>query len=185
MSTDRELLEAAAKAAVKRERHGMDRTPEHRAWVSMKQRCANPKKREYPHYGGRGITVCAEWAASFTEFYRAVGPRPSQDHSLDRIDVNRGYEPGNVRWATQQQQVENTRVARNFTLNGRTQTLSAWAREMGLARGQINGRLAAGWSMEEAILTPSIAGQKHHMRVTRDYSQRSRDGHGRYSKETT
>lgn len=182
--TDRELLELAAKAAGKRERHGMDRTPEHRAWVSMKQRCTNKKKREYQHYGGRGIGVCPEWFGSFVAFYRDVGARPSPDHSLDRIDVNRGYEPGNVRWATQQQQIENTRVARYATVNGRTLTLSAWAREMGLARGQINGRIAAGWSLEEAITTPSVPGQKRHMRAERDYSQRSRDGHGRYRQET-
>ena len=75
--TDRELLELAAKAAGKRERHGMNNTSEHRAWVSMKQRCTNPKKREWLHYGGRSIKVCEKWAASFIAFLRDVGMKPS------------------------------------------------------------------------------------------------------------
>lgn len=177
---DRELLELAAMAAGKRERHGMNKSPEHRAWVHMKQRCTNTNKREYQHYGGRGIKVCDEWMNSFTAFYNHVGPRPSEKYSLDRIDVNGNYEPGNVRWATNVEQKENTRVVRMVALNGKNQSLSAWAREMGLARGQINGRLKAGWSIEEAILTPSVAGQKRHMKVTRDYSTYQRDSHGRF-----
>ena len=178
--TDHELLEMAAKAAGKRERHGMDRTPEHCAWVSMKQRCTNPKKREYEHYGGRGIKVCDEWMRSFLAFFAYVGPRPSAKHSLDRIDVNGNYEPGNVRWATQQEQADNTRTVKMVTLNGKTQSHSAWAREMGLAVGQITARIKSGWSVEEAILTPSIPGQKRHMSVQRDYSTYQRDSHGRY-----
>ncbi|MCM5682497.1 hypothetical protein M8A51_23455 [Schlegelella sp. S2-27] len=170
--------------AARRERHGMNKSPEHRAWVHMKQRCTNPKKREYPHYGGRGIKVCDEWMHSFLAFFNHIGPRPSDRHSLDRIDVNGNYEPGNVRWATQQEQVENTTVARHITINGRTQTLSAWAREMGLTAGQVCQRERSGWSIEEAILTPSVPGQKRHMRVKRDYSGRSRDWHGRYQPES-
>lgn len=166
-------------------KHGMNKTPEHRSWVHMRQRCGNPKKKEYPHYGGRGIKVCEQWQKSFKAFYADVGPRPSPKHSLDRIDVNGNYEPGNVRWATQQQQVENTRVARHITIDGKTQTLSAWAREVGLSAGRICGRLAAGWTEEEAILKPSVPGQKVHMTVKRDYSQRSRDWHGRYQAEIT
>ena len=77
--TDHELLEIAAKAAGKRERHGMDRTPEHCAWVSMKQRCTNPKKREYEHYGGRGIKVCDEWMVRSWRSSLMLGqdPQPS------------------------------------------------------------------------------------------------------------
>lgn len=179
MKTDRELLEAAAKAG-KRERHGMNKSPEHRAWVHMKQRCLNPRKKEFPHYGGRGITVFPGWVNSFIAFYTYIGPKPSPSHSLDRIDVDKGYEPGNVRWATQQEQVENTRVARMVTLEGKTQTISAWSREKGLAIGQVHGRLKAGWTLEEAILTPSVPGQKRHMTVQRDYSTYERDDHGRY-----
>ena len=179
--TDRELLEAAARAAGKRERHGMNKSPEHRAWVHMKQRCSNPNKREWPHYGGRGISVYPDWEKSFSAFLSYVGPKPSPSHSLDRINVDGNYEPGNVRWATQQQQVENTRVVRLVTMDGKTQSLSAWARDYHLSRGQIQGRIRAGWTLEEAIKTPSIAGQKRHAMVKRDYSTYTRDSHGRYA----
>ena len=169
--TDRELLEAAAKAPRKYEKHGMDRTPEHRAWVSMKQRCNNPKKKEYPHYGGRGIKVCDEWMHSFAAFYRHVGDRPTGKHSIDRIDVNGGYEPGNVRWATQQEQIDNTTVVRMVSLNGRTQSISAWERELGLSKGQVRSREASGWSLEQAILTPSVKAQKIRKYVPQGYSR--------------
>ncbi len=178
--TDREMLEMAAKAAGRRESHGMSKSPEHRAWVSMKQRCANPKKREWPHYGGRGIKVCCAWVHSFTTFLKDVGPRPSEMHSLDRIDVDGDYEPGNVRWATNQEQKENTRVVRMVTVGGRTQSVSAWEREMGLSKGQVKSREKSGWTTEEAILTPSVAGQKRHMTVPRDFSTYKRDSHGRF-----
>lgn len=162
MKTDRELLKLAAKR--KRERHGMNKSPEHRAWVHMRQRCSNPRKREWPHYGGRGIKVCEAWEQSFLAFYEDVGQRPSPKHSLDRINNDRGYEPGNVRWALQQQQVENTSVVRMVTICGRTQSISAWERENGLAKGQVRAREASGWSLEEAITTPSVPGQKKHGR---------------------
>jgi hypothetical protein len=178
--TDIELLELAAKAAGKREKHGMNKSPEHRAWVSMKQRCTNPNKREWPHYGGRGIKVCEAWMHSFIAFIKDVGLRPSGMHSLDRINVDGDYEPGNVRWATDQEQKENTRVVRMVTIGGRMQSISAWEREMGLSKGQVKSREKAGWTIEEAILTPSIAGQKRHMKVARDFSTYKRDSHGRF-----
>ena len=178
---DRELLELAAKVGGNRERHGMNKSPEHRAWVHMKQRCTNPKKREYVYYGGRGIKVCDEWMRSFIAFYEHIGPRPSEKHSIDRIDVNGNYEPGNVRWVTHQEQIENTRAVRMVTLNGKTQSISAWEREMGLSKGQVRSREVNGWSLEEAILTPSVAGQKRHMNLKRDFSKYKRDEHGRFT----
>lgn len=171
MDSERELLDWAAKAAGYWDRHGMDRSPEQRAWIGMRQRCLNPNKREYPHYGGRGITVCKEWLSSFEAFFAHVGPRPSPKHSLDRIDVNGNYEPGNVRWATQKEQIENTRVVRLVTLNGKTQSISAWEREMGLSRGQVRSREKAGWNLEQAILTPSVKAQKVHKHVPQGYSR--------------
>lgn len=164
-----------------RESHGMNKSPEHRAWVDMKQRCTNPKKRDFKHYGGRGIKVCYEWARSFVAFYAHIGPRPTPNHSLDRIDVQRGYEPGNVRWATHQQQVENTRVVRMVTLGSRTQSISAWEREKGLPRGMVRSREMRGWSIEAAICTPSVKGQKLVSRAARDYSKQTRGDNGRYA----
>lgn len=90
--------------------HRLTRTPEHVAWSSMLQRCENPKNPNYPNYGGRGISVCERWRASFEAFLTDVGPRPSPKHSIDRHPNNDGnYEPGNVRWATISEQAWNKR----------------------------------------------------------------------------
>jgi hypothetical protein len=75
----------------------------------MIRRCENPNDQAYPRYGGRGITVCPEWRADFAAFLRDVGRRPNPELSIDRIDNDRGYEPGNVRWATAKQQANNRR----------------------------------------------------------------------------
>lgn len=85
-------------------------TPEYNAWSSMKGRCHNPRDKGYPNYGGRGIEVCESWRNSYQAFLGDVGRRPGPGYSIDRIDVNGNYEPGNVRWATARQQVRNRRV---------------------------------------------------------------------------
>lgn len=90
-------------------RSGRGSTPEYSAWANMKSRCQNPNHRSYGDYGGRGITVCERWQ-SFESFIADMGRRPNDFHSLDRIDNNGNYEPGNVRWATSQQQNANQRA---------------------------------------------------------------------------
>lgn len=87
-------------------------TPEYEAWRAMKRRCAENNRRAKPYYFDRGITVCERWAKSFPAFLEDVGRRPSGEFSLDRIDNDRGYEPGNVRWATWTQQMNNRRNCR-------------------------------------------------------------------------
>lgn len=85
---------------------------EYQAWISLKNRCNNPRAHRYADYGGRGIRVHQDWLRSFPAFLAAVGPRPTPTHSLDRIGNDRGYEPGNCRWATPKEQANNTRRRR-------------------------------------------------------------------------
>lgn len=119
----------------------------------MKARCLNPKNRVYPNYGGRGIRVCERWLNSFENFLADVGtpPNDGQKYSIDRINTNGNYEPGNVRWATQETQANNTRANVFLTAFGKTQTINQWSRETGIHRRLISARVAAGWPHERAV----------------------------------
>lgn len=86
--------------------HWMHGTPTYMSWTCMKQRCLNPKAHAFERYGGRGITVCERWRTSFEEFYKDMGKRPPGT-TLDRINSDGNYEPGNCRWATWKQQGSN------------------------------------------------------------------------------
>lgn len=91
----------------KRELHGLRNTREYKIWSDMRQRCQNPNRNDYARYGGRGIVVCDRWNNSFMAFYEDMGIRPSNKHSIDRIDCDGDYEPSNCRWATTTQQSRN------------------------------------------------------------------------------
>lgn len=82
---------------------------EFNVWRSARHRCSNPNAQSWKNYGGRGIRMCERWANDFAAFLADVGPRPSPRHSIDRVDVNGNYEPGNVRWATRAEQTQNRR----------------------------------------------------------------------------
>lgn len=131
-------------------KHGGVATPEYRSWSMMKVRCMNPKSRARQNYGGRGITVCERWF-DFANFYADMGPRPSPEHSLDRIDNSKGYELGNCRWATDSEQGRNKRNNSMLTLNGETLCITEWAARTGLKRRTIQARLIYGWSVERAL----------------------------------
>jgi hypothetical protein len=92
--------------------HGGTGTPEHKAWSAMIERCHTTSHPMFSSYGARGIYVCQEWRASFQNFLRYIGSRPTRLHSLDRIDNDDGYRPGNVRWATKKEQANNRRMPR-------------------------------------------------------------------------
>lgn len=89
----------------KRTSHGMSGSKEYCAWQNMKFRCENPKNNRWHRYGARGISVCERWRKCFTTFYQDVGPAPSPEHSLGRLDHDRNYEPGNVAWQSPEEQV--------------------------------------------------------------------------------
>lgn len=97
--------------------HGMRDSAEYSSWAAMKNRCLCETSKDYPRYGGIGVTVHDEWIDSFDSFYRHIGPRP-KGTSLDRIDNSKGYKPGNVRWATQNQQQRNRRTSCVWHIRG-------------------------------------------------------------------
>lgn len=118
-------------------------------WRSMRKRCLDQTDAQYARYGGRGITICDEWG-EFNVFVRDMGYRP-EGMTLDRIDNAKGYSSDNCRWATPEQQAINRCRTRFVTLNGKTQTIRHWERELGLSRGALNQRLKRGWSLTEII----------------------------------
>src|SRR6267142_913196 len=107
-------------------------SPIYRTWVNMTARCKYSYKENYHRYGGRGITVCDRWKR-FENFWADMGDRPP-GRTLDRINNDGNYEPGNCRWATPQEQMANRGLVtgrRFLTYRGRTQSLAAWSRELG------------------------------------------------------
>lgn len=119
---------------------GRVRTPELRAWEHAKQRCANPRDAKYANYGARGIAMCDEWRNDFAAFLRDMGPRPNGT-TLDRIDVNGGYEPGNCRWATASEQARTRTDNVVVEHDGRRLVLKDFAAEMGVSYKSLHSRV--------------------------------------------
>lgn len=138
--------------------HGMKRTTEYTIWSGIIHRCENPHYAGYANYGGRGIVMCERWRKSFEAFYADMGPRPSKGHSIDRIDNDGNYEPGNCRWATRAEQARNKRGVHLLTFNGKTMPLSDWAAEIGMRPQALTHRIVRGWTVEKALTTPLAGG---------------------------
>jgi hypothetical protein len=121
----------------------------------MRYRCSNPNEPTYPYYGGRGIQVCERWQ-QFPAFFEDMGKCPP-GHSIDRIDNNGNYEPGNCRWATRREQMNNTRRVYFIEWQGRRQSVSQWSRELGIAHSTVKWR----WEHHRDLSTPPSSQKLH------------------------
>lgn len=131
--------------------HGMSGKGEWNVWCQMRQRCNNPNNHAYHRYGGRGIRVCERWASSFEAFISDMGPRPSRRHTIERIDNNGDYHPGNCKWATYAEQSINTSHVRLLDYNGRILPIAEWSRVTGVNASVISARLKRGWALGQAL----------------------------------
>ncbi len=132
-------------------KHNGSHRPEYYIWSSMKYRCQNPKDKRFLSYGGRGIQVCTKWKQSFQTFFEDMGPRPSKDYSINRIDNDGDYTPSNCEWATSREQSRNTIKTRIISYQGKTQCLKDWAKELSLNYDTTISRLNVGYSVKEAF----------------------------------
>lgn len=135
--------------------HGLSKAPGYQNWLAMMARCYNNSHVGYPRYGGRGITVCERWHSP-KNFLADMGNPPSASHSLDRIDNDGNYEPGNCRWATASEQHRNRSDNHLLTWQGRTACIAEWVEITGLPFDRILRRLRDGWSVEKALSTPKL-----------------------------
>lgn len=131
----------------------MSKHPLFAVWNSMMNRCYSPKSKAYPRYGGRGIYVCEEWHI-VTNFISDNENRYAKRLSLDRINNNGPYSLENTRWASYEQQALNKGNNVVLEYDGRSQTMTEWAREAGLKTTTLQRRLKAGWPLEEALTSP-------------------------------
>lgn len=151
--------EMGAIQGIKNIKHGYcrrlePRKAEHAIWNMIVQRCTNKKNKQWRDYGGRGIKVCRRWRYSFALFIKDVGPRPTNRHSIERIDNNSHYMPSNCRWALPKEQARNKRNNLIIEYMGRKQTASAWAEEYGLPSYIVSSRWRLGWSVKRILNTP-------------------------------
>lgn len=127
----------------------------YRIWKAMNNRCHNNKDPNYDHYGGRGIFVCEDWRDTseegFTRFYQQVGIYPTTNHTLERLNVNRGYNPDNCMWASYKEQANNKRDNHYIEWKGETYTIQLLAEQLGIKPNTLLYRLRRGWSIDEAV----------------------------------
>jgi hypothetical protein len=106
-------------------RHGRSNSPEYRIWADIKKRCLNPKNWAWKYYGGRGITIHPTWM-TFEGFLEDMGERPSERHTIDRVNNDGNYDVTNCKWATRKTQARNSRHNLKVTISGQTKCLSEW-----------------------------------------------------------
>lgn len=135
-------------------KNGSTRT--YRIWMGMLTRCRNPNFAQWADYGGRGISVCPRWE-QYANFLVDMGECPPR-LTIERINNNGNYEPGNCRWASRQEQAANTRTSAYVEFNGERKTLSQWSRLSGVSAHTIGDRIRCGWDAGSAIHTPARRG---------------------------
>lgn len=135
------------------QKHGASGSRLYRTWRSIKCRCYNENRQCYKNYGERNIQVCDEWLNSFQAFYDwAINNGYKENLTIDRIDPNGNYEPGNCRWATNLEQPRNKRSNKKYTIKGETHCLKEWCEILNLKYTTIKDRVnKLGWSIEEAL----------------------------------
>lgn len=136
--------------------HGLSGTPEYISYVSMLRRCTDAKSRMFPRYGGRGITVCDAWLGEngLRAFISDMGNKPTKKHTLERVDNESGYSPGNCVWATKLEQAQNRCTTRLITIDGVTKSQSGWDQSKGSSLNIVGDRIRRGWSADDAVKTP-------------------------------
>ena len=136
-------------------KHGDWGSAEYTTWDAMLARCRNPEHESYPHYGGRGIKVCERWL-TYANFLSDMGRKPSNRHSIDRIDNNADYRPDNCRWATQSEQNRNTHRNVILTFNGLAMCAADWGDLLGIPGREISRRIRRGWTVQRALETQLV-----------------------------
>lgn len=144
-------------------KHGMHKTSTYKAWLRMKQRCSSTNKKTKKWYYDRGITVCESWE-KFENFLNDMGNMPKDKTSLDRINNDLGYFKENCRWATSKEQGNNRRTNISITYNGKSKTLTQWARHLGINESTFYYRY------------------KNKMPLDKMFSKESHNGNNQYSK---
>ena len=134
--------------------HGGSHLPTYAIWQTMKAKCTNPNSTNWHYYGGRGITVCDRWMESFEAFLEDMGECPPS-HSIERVDVNGNYEPGNCKWIPKSLQARNTRKSVYVTYQGIRKHVLEWAEELGINSCTLHWRLRQGWPIEK-VMTPTV-----------------------------
>lgn len=139
-------ISTGGKGGLKNKTHGTDYGSKlYRAWRNAKNRCFNPKTEKYKTYGAEGITMYSGWANSYEEFAAYIGEPPGPEYSLDRIENSKGYEPGNVRWATPEEQMENRACTLRISFEGVEVPLTKVAKALGIDYGTLAYRYRKGW----------------------------------------
>lgn len=134
-----------------REKHGLHNTPENKLWRNLVKRCHNSRHKSFRYYGGRGVRVCDRWRESFVAFLEDMGARPSPEMTIDRIDNDGDYGPGNCRWATREEQQNNKPQTILIYYGGKWQPMRPLCRRLGISHRAVMGFIWRGYSPTAAL----------------------------------